>query len=241
MAIPSFYYPDLKPELELVSLPAQEAAHAFKSRRLNVGDKVRVFNGFGLLAWAQICTAERREVTLEIERIERAAKPGAKLTIATSIPKGDRQKVMLDMLTQLGIAQIIPLRCERSITKFSNNMADKWRRVMVEACKQSQNPWLPTLLSELTLPELLQDQERNFVYADADGVCGSHLFGEHRQYTILIGPEGGFSDAELQELRTRQLPVIGLGPHILRTEAAAVASAAQFNACGMQYDRHDSN
>ncbi len=230
MAIPSFYHPELSSSDSLILLAQNEASHAVKSRRLRVGDSVRVFDGQGVVASAKIVAAERREVALELIDVMQRPKPDNALVIACAVPKGDRQKIMLDMLTQLGVSGIIPLRCERSVTRFSPNMADRWRRVMIEACKQSQNPWLPSISDEIAFNELLKNAERPLIYADVTGDAAHSAFSATNDVTVLIGPEGGFSNAEINQLKRRSAQALSLGGHILRTEAATVVAAAQFNA-----------
>ena len=210
-------------------LSHEEGLHAVKARRLKVGSDVRLFNGQGLVGEAVIADIGRRKVSVDLMCIQQHNKPMCTLTIATAIPKGDRQKVMLDMLTQLGVSEIIPVRCERSISRFNDSMASKWERIMIEACKQSQNPWLPALGDEIKLLDLLCDGGKQFAYADANGQTAETVFGAGVAKTILIGPEGGFSDVELDTLLKLNVPRLTLGGHILRTEAAAVAVASQFN------------
>ena len=133
---------------------------------------------------------------------------------------------MIDVLTQLGVSEIIPLRCEHSVTKFTENMSQKWLRAAVEACKQSQNPWLPAISNECDLDELLSDGNRNCVFANADGLSLSELLDNCSNTTVLIGPEGGFSDNEFAKLKQFSVPSMAIGTYILRTEAAAIAAAS---------------
>jgi len=226
MAVPSFYQPSLRPDDQLVSLEANEAAHAIKSRRLRAGEAVRLFNGTGLVAHGELSVVERREVTVKVSSFEQCARPASSVSIAVALPKGDRQKVMVDMLTQLGVFEIIPLRCERSITKFGVNTREKWLRASIEACKQSQNPYLPVISEELGIDELLANTQRNFAYANADGVVVKSVIQQLTNLTVLIGPEGGFASAEFAQFNEYSIPAIKVGEYILRTEAAAIAVAS---------------
>ena len=210
----------------MISLDANESSHAVKARRLRVSQVVRVFNGLGLVANGVISVIGRREVMVELQSIEQLMRPQGGVSIAVALPKGDRQKVMVDMLTQLGVVEIIPLRCEHSVTKFSDNTAEKWTRVAIEACKQSQNPWLPKISAETGLDQLLCDERKHFLVANADGAAPQALAQKTSDVTVLIGPEGGFSEQEFATLRQRSIPSIRIGSYILRTEAAAVAAAS---------------
>ncbi len=226
MALPSFYQSSLIAEDQLVSLDANEAAHAVKSRRLRSGQAVRLFNGAGLVAYGELTVVERREVTVKINSFEKCARPASTVSIAVALPKGDRQKVMIDMLTQLGVFEIIPLLCERSITKLGANTREKWLRASVEACKQSQNPYLPVISKELGIKDLLADTQRNFAFANADGQHAKNVIQQLTNLTVLIGPEGGFTPAEFAQFNEYSLPAIKVGEYILRTETAAIAVAS---------------
>jgi 16S rRNA (uracil1498-N3)-methyltransferase len=252
MSIPSFHHSSLKPQDSVVSLDAKEASHAAKSRRLRVGQRVRLFNGFGLVALGALSLVERRTVMVELDSFEQLDPPARRVSIAVAIPKGDRQKVMVDILTQLGVFEIIPVRCRYSETKFNDNTAEKWLRVSIEACKQSQNPWMPRIASEQDLDQLLgslpessdnsdpssisslqsnhslttQHSQRNLVVANTDGECLLSLAQSNSDVTVLIGPEGGFSEQEFSKLRQFSVPSMRIGPYILRTEAAAISAAS---------------
>ena len=231
MAIPSFFHPDLNNRVSIIELEPGEASHAVKARRLRVGDAVRIFNGNGLSANGILQSIERRAVTLELHDFEEHSRPEQGISVAVAIPKGDRQKVLIDALTQLGVFEIIPLRCERSVSKISKNTVEKWQRVAIEACKQSQNPWLPNVLAELSLDELLSESMRAFYYADAGGQAVAELKNKASTSllaTIIVGPEGGFTSQEFTKLEQNSISSFKLGPYILRTEAAAIAAVAAF-------------
>ena len=231
MAIPSFFHPGLNNRESTIELEPSEASHAVKARRLRVGDTVRIFNGNGLSANGVLQSIERRAVTLELHEFEMHSRPEQAISVAVAIPKGDRQKVLIDNLTQLGLFEIIPLRCDRSVTKTSKNTLEKWQRVAIEACKQSQNPWLPKVLGERSLDELLSESERSLYYADA---CGEPISDVKKTVstsslvTIIVGPEGGFTLQEFTKLEQNSISSFKLGPYILRTEAAAIAAVAAF-------------
>jgi 16S rRNA (uracil1498-N3)-methyltransferase len=232
MSIPSFYYSQLNAHDSVVSLDPNEASHAVKSRRLRGGQKVRLFNGLGLVAMGALSVVERRSVIVQIDTIEQMEAPARKVSIAVAMPKGDRQKVMIDMLTQLGVFQIIPLRCQYSVTKFNHSTSEKWLRVAIEACKQSQNPWLPTIASEQDLDQLLASvnnpnaDRATLVVANADGDSLLSLEQNSSEITVLIGPEGGFSGQEFEKLKQFSVSSMRIGPYIMRTEAAAIAAAS---------------
>ena len=238
MAIPSFYCPELNSALfesdaPLITLSKNESAHAIKSRRLRQGQEVNLLNGQGGFSKGSIVVVDKRAVEIQLTSFRQKPKNSSSITIATAIPKGDRQKVMIDMLTQLGVSRVIPLNCEHSVTRYSDNLALKWERAAIEACKQSQNPWLPTISSAQTIERLLNSEDAKLAYADASGesieLLGRSLFQDKTvNLTVIIGPEGGFSDNEIKLMAEQKCLPIKLGDFILRTESAAITTVSQF-------------
>ena len=132
------------PELALTGTAAvledAEAAHAVRARRLRVGDVVCVFDGAGRTAAARISEVIKRpfEVHLALEAQQHWAPPAARIHLTSALPKGDRQTTMLDMVTQLGVTDFTPVNFERSVSRVGTGSQDRWRRVLIESCKQSQ-------------------------------------------------------------------------------------------------------
>jgi 16S rRNA (uracil1498-N3)-methyltransferase len=226
MAIPSFYHQDLTEHDKLVQLSAAEAAHALKSRRLGVGQKIRLLNGRGLVAECAIEANEQRSVSVRISEFQHHPEAQTKLTIATAVPKGDRQRVLVDMLTQIGVSEIVPLACEHSVTRYKASMHDKWQRWAVEAIKQSQNPWLPIIDEGMDLLDLIKIAPERLVYTDAQGDAVQAVKATMPAPIVLIGPEGGFSPAEIELFHKHKIKAVRLAGSILRTETAAVALAS---------------
>jgi len=237
MATPCFYYPELTDQDSRIELSSSESTHLSKSRRLKIGHAVNVINGQGLVAAAQVVAVENRRVEVQCTDIIQYRPRASRITIATAIPKGDRSKVMIDMLTQLGVSRIIPMHCERSVTPFRANQQDKWQRIAIEACKQSQNPWLPQIESEWGLLKLVENRQKlasegsaaspQLLYTDVAGQNLQTLGELNNELIVMIGPEGGFSESELAVLMSCEATPLTLSDHILRTEVAAVAAMSQ--------------
>lgn len=228
MATPTFFHAALEVDDSRVCLSRNESLHALKSRRLKVGSLIKLINGRGLIADAVIDSAARAELEVVITQTTVSPAPRARLTIACAIPKGDRQKTMIDMATQLGVHQIIPLESDFSITKFSANMAEKWRRTALEACKQSQNPWLPSIADASSIADCLEQLEGSALVCDAGGSSMQDRVKASGQTTVFIGPEGGFSEAEAELFARHSVSRISLARTILRTETAVLAAVSQW-------------
>ena len=233
MAKPCFYYPDLNGNTEVGScyeLPASERAHALQSRRLNVGSQIQLIDGVGSLAEATIVESGRRVVLVRIDHISELSRTKPFIHCFIAMPKGDRQKVMVDMLTQIGVASITPLVCERSISVPKATQLEKLARVSIEACKQSKNAFAVKIEKPREFNELFS---RDGVLIFCDQLGGNWCEAKRRFATaqnilLVIGPEGGFSDTELTALRGANACPLSLGQHILRTELAAISAAALF-------------
>jgi len=194
---------------------------------------VNVLNGLGVSASGTILVINKRAVEIKLDSYHFSEKKVPALTIATAIPKGDRQKVMVDMLTQLGVSEIIPLECEHSVTRYSDNLRQKWLRSAIESCKQSQNPWLPKITKAYNIQQLIEKNDYYIVYADASGqsmtsVRSAVAKSDVSNLMVIIGPEGGLSKSELTFLNSQYIQPISLANNILRTETAAITAMSKF-------------
>jgi len=224
MALATFYIPDLPEQATDVELSKEESQHAVRVRRLVDQAPVRVFDGLGRVGFGKLLVQQRTQARVQIDSLEwiDAVKP---LCVASALPKGDRQRVMIDALCQLGVSQFIPLECDRSIVKYQDKMAFKWRRYAIEACKQSQNPFLIQCSEPLSIATLLESHQDCYYLDQAGRSMSSMEFSKELRTTLIVGPEGGFSDLEVSALQTKAKGRISLGPHILRTELAAIVGA----------------
>lgn len=229
MAIASFFTPDLTTLSTELSLSDNEASHAIKSRRLKLGQAVRIFNGLGLIAMANISSIDRRKVILTVQNVVQHAAVKKTLTMAVAVPKGDRQKVMVDMLTQIGVTTIQPVHYQYSVSAFNEKLKLKWQRWAIEACKQSQNPWLPIINDQCDLMQLMNNSHE-LIYVDIQGQRLDSVIvnAQARDVLALIGPEGGFAEHEIELFKRNKLTTVRLTEHILRTETAAVSFASQW-------------
>ncbi|MEQ1872415.1 MAG: RsmE family RNA methyltransferase [Ilumatobacteraceae bacterium] len=199
--------------LEAISLSKDDTHHLFRVLRLRDGETVTVSDGRG--EW-RACTVTGNGLVPTGDVMVESAAPS--ITIAAAIPKGDRVEWMVQKLTELGVSEIVFMHCDRSVVRWKGdrgaNQLDRLTRVAREAAMQSRRVWLPALRGPVEFAEAAAFP--GAVIADPDGDAAGTAT------VVLIGPEGGFADAE------RQLcPLsIRLGPGILRVETAAVAAAA---------------
>jgi 16S rRNA (uracil1498-N3)-methyltransferase len=238
---PPIEYPTMSDHwLYSENLPAQptdwavegpEAQHA-QVKRLRRGEHIHLFNGRGVIAVAEVIEAGRQTLCVRIVRLQTETPRLPEMTVAVCQPKGDRLDWMLEKLTELAVARIMPLECERSVAHARLERADRWQRRLVEAAKQAHVAWLPTIEPSSRLPDLLAQIWRFTHVLAADTVPDAlpiaqiiGTVGPQSRPIVLIGPEGGFSDAERQLMRQAGSRFVTLGSTILRTETAAIVAA----------------
>ena len=205
------------------SLAADEAKHA-RSLRLQVGEKITVTNGRGLVVSATM----NSEVTYAIEKLEEQPAPRRRFHLVQALAKSDRDEMALQAACELGLATVTPWAADRSIVRWDGKEArnaDRWQQIALSAMKQSQQPWLTEVmplaktkqLSPLGLG-LVLDPRAEATLADVD-LSSSDVM-------LVVGPEGGISESELADLRLRGFKPVRLGPSVLRTSTAGPAALA---------------
>jgi 16S rRNA (uracil1498-N3)-methyltransferase len=238
MAEPLFYAEHLADPGATLTLTGDEARHAAASRRLQIGETLWLFDGHGGLARATLLTISARGHALELRIEEQGAEPPPKpaIHLACALPKGDRQGTLLDMATQLGMTEFTPLVCERSVVRPGANSAERWRRICLEACKQSRRSYLPVLHPSATPQEFVTRESGRactvwIAHPSSSAVPVSHAveINSAADVTILVGPEGGFTELEVERTTGAGVKQIALGSAILRIETAAVALVAAFS------------
>jgi 16S rRNA (uracil1498-N3)-methyltransferase len=235
MSTPWFYVETLPAVGASATLDASEAKHAAGSRRLAAGDAITVFDGRGGVADAVISTtphAGRGAFVAQVRSAGAIPPPAPAIHLGCALPKGDRLSTLIGMATQLGIASFAPLKCERSIVGAGTGSAARWRRIMVESCKQSRRPHVPAIEGAASPEAFVRRRAAGgavslvahpggltFAKAAAASAGGS-------AWSIAIGPEGGFTDQEVDAMKAAGAIAVSLGRSILRIETAAVAMIA---------------
>ncbi|MEM9186886.1 MAG: RsmE family RNA methyltransferase [Planctomycetota bacterium] len=214
---------------DVAVLAGNEAHHLLHVMRAKAGARVVLFDGSGAEFDAEVRRGGRREVELTVltrRAVDRELP--APLTIAAALPKGDRQRWMVEKLTELGATRFIPLLTERSVAKPTSGGLEKLRRAVVEASKQCRR----NRLMEIAEPVAWRGFASGGAPTGAKWIAhpeGPPLpagNGGPAGMAIGIGPEGGFSEEEVALAAASGWGTLGLGPRVLRTETAATAAAA---------------
>jgi 16S rRNA (uracil1498-N3)-methyltransferase len=240
-----FFAPSLDPGDEAVTLPCDEGEHLTRVLRLGVGDTVAVFDGRGHEFSARVAAVERRDVRVElVSRIEPAGEPGVALTLAQAVIKGDKMDDIVRDAVMMGVAAVQPLvtsRTESTVAQLTTgNRLDRWRRVALASVKQSKRAVLPDVRRPLTLEAFLDDPpsalrlmlvEPGAGWAGRAGQSGepepiSALQGQPvpQDATIFVGPEGGWTEGELDSARAHGVRLVTMGQRTLRADATPIAA-----------------
>jgi 16S rRNA (uracil1498-N3)-methyltransferase len=232
MAAPRFLLRTLPVAGETAWLDRDEARHAVGSRRLGEGDVVELVDGRGGVATARLGRERDRDGDLGavVERVERLARPAPALHVGSAVPKGDRLSTLLDAVGELAVHSLTPLACERSVTPPDKLAGDRTTRILTEAMKQSRGAWLTDVhapMSPLDFARASVQAGHCTLLLDAAGAPLATLAARHASIAFIVGPEGGFSDAEREQLIAAGATPASLGATVLRVElAVAVACGA---------------
>jgi 16S rRNA (uracil1498-N3)-methyltransferase len=204
-----------------------EARHLVRVMRCRVGDEVVAFDGRGTSWRARVASIGRDEAVLDLgAAVVEAATRDAPLTLAVALPKGDRQKWLVEKLTELGVPRLVPLVTTRGVAEATPAAVERRGRSVIEACKQCGRDTLMAIAEPRTVAEVVAAHRATggIVVADRGG---APLAGFDRPVVALVGPEGGFTAEELAAVEAAGGRRVSLGPHVLRIETAAIALAAR--------------
>lgn len=220
-----YYCPTL--QVGEISLPKTEAQHAIKVMRNSVGDTIELFDGNGGFATAVVTEIERRNVTVIVKEVQQVKESdGAEIVVAVASPRGDRMKWMVEKLTELGVNRCIPLETERSVTYPGQGKLSKLEATVISACKQCRRLRAMEICQPQSLSAVLGDPDTTFWLAHPEG-RGQSTSSEPKtssRQTVLIGPEGGFTDGEIDTICQKGANLISWPKTILRIETAAIMS-----------------
>ena len=228
---PLFFHDPLAPDMRELTLSGDEAVHAGRSRRLGPGDGIALTNGRGLLGIGTVeeVTRQPPSMRVSVEHCSLVRAPATEVVLATALPKGDRLNTLLDMATQLGMQVFQPLDCIRSVVRHQQKMTDRFRRVVMSAAKQCRQTRFPRIEEPRSVQQLLagNGHDAAVIYGEPSGdslcLAAQGIIRKPPRVVIVVGPEGGFDNGELELLRNCSAMAVNCGSLILRTETAALA------------------
>jgi len=233
--VDALFYVDALPGVGgLVVVDGDEGFHAATVRRLRVGERVVLGDGDGELADCEVAETGKRELTATVLARRTANRPRPAVTVVQAIPKAERSELAIELATEAGADAFVAWQAARCVARWDGPKADKglrrWRAVARSAARQSRRAFIPGVDGVITTRELLDGVPRALVLAlhesatapltDLDVAAAASI-------TMVVGPEGGITDDEIDALTTAGAHAVRLGPTVLRTStAAAVALGA---------------
>jgi 16S rRNA (uracil1498-N3)-methyltransferase len=229
---------------DLITIDGPDFHHLANVLRVRVGDALILLDGEGGAYHAEVVQIEKRSLTgRRVDKADVPPEPAASITVAQALGKGDRFEQVLQHGTEAGASGFIPLVTERTVVRVDAREAagklERWRIVAKGAAEQSGRARIPFVEGVATLRDLADR------FPDFGHVLMLHPNGQPLSQLakamlspslplpfsppllLLVGPEGGFSDTEVEQTRARGARIVSLGPYVLRTETAAVVAVSQ--------------
>ena len=191
-----------------VTVEGDEAHHAVAVRRLRVGEQVVLTDGRGTSARGVVTSTGKRVFAVEVEDVTRHERPEPEVVVVQAIPKGDRGELAVEVLTEIGVASVVPWAASRSVAVWKGERATKslarWRSTAREAAKQARRSWHPevaepastadvaALVEAADLAVVLHEEAASSLAALDEPPAG--------RIVVVVGPEGGLSDEEVSAL-----------------------------------------
>ena len=234
MRIPRIYQPINSLAIgQQLSLDEDGAAHIGKVLRMSEGEQIAIFCGDGKDYSANILSANKKNVTVEIiTAIDNPSESPLDLHLGQVISRGDRMEFTIQKSVELGVTTITPIFSERCGVKLSGERLEKkiqqWQKIAISACEQSGRSKIPLIREAMELVDWCQETtgalKLNLHPRASHGINGLKALGKDNKVRLLIGPEGGLSAAEIKMTEEHQFTDVLLGPRVLRTETAALTA-----------------
>lgn len=229
-----FILPDIDYAPSKGMITGQDAKHAAKVLRMAKGTQITVSNGRGKDFSARILCVSRNAIELEIiDELKETTESPIDITLCSGLLKDNKMDFVIKHATQLGITRWIPFFSERSIptpdAKRLKTRVERWNAIAAESLKQCRRSRLPEISDTIGFERLLTltvPSDLKLIFFEKDSLRPGTLKSGKApgSIIILIGPEGGFSENEVDQARSAGFVSCSLGPRILRAETAAISS-----------------
>lgn len=224
MALKSAYIQEPAIESDRLRIEGDEHQH-LKVARAEIGEELEIFDGKGGVWTGKVESASKHETVVEILQSRRVASPKPELILGLSLVKPAAFELALEKAVEVGVTRIVPVIASRS-NVAPGRRSDRWSRIVIEAAKQSKRYYLPALDEPIRFETALDHAAATkIVFAERGGGPLKSALGGGPVF-FLVGPEGGWTDSELDAARHKGFAPVGLGEGILRTETAAIVGAA---------------
>ena len=237
-----FFIPQLYNEE--MTITGVDAKHIGKVLRMQPGDKLQIVSDDGVSALAEVAAITESTVTVHcLEKLAESHEPAVKITLAQGLAKGEKMDFIIQKAVELGAYSIVPVAMEHSVVRLDGAKADKkverWQKIAEAAAKQSKRDIIPQVQEVQSVKEMLANNDcktKIIAYECEDRMSLKTALreaGQMEDLLLIIGPEGGISEAELAKAREAGAVPVSLGRRILRAETAGlVAMSAIFYETG---------
>lgn len=230
----AFFLSNFKLGDQTITLDENESHHAISVRRVKLGEKIYLTNGQGLVA-VGVVTSLSKKLQVEVHNIEQISKRELQITVLQAVLKGDRSDFAVELMSEVGVSQIVFWSANRSVAKIESKfekVLQRWQHLAVAATKQSRQAWLPEITYVKRIKnavELLKDHQEIYLL-DYEAKNSLSLSGETSKILFIVGPEGGLTEDEKSIFASHGAKSINIGTTVLRgSTAGAVAAAVTFN------------
>jgi 16S rRNA (uracil1498-N3)-methyltransferase len=233
MTAPLFYVDALGEHDHLV-LAGAEGHHAADVRRLRPGEPVMVGDGRGGVAVGVVSEVSRGRVVVDVQDRRHESRPGLQFVVAQALAKGGRDEDAVEAMTEVGVDEVIGWAAARSVARWADRTTTRWTATAAAAAKQARRAWVPVITGPAST-SALADRAREAALAlvlheSADERLAGVTLPAAGEVLLVVGPEGGITDDELDVLSAAGARIARLGPHVLRTSTAGVAAVSLLSA-----------
>ncbi|MDI5938480.1 MULTISPECIES: 16S rRNA (uracil(1498)-N(3))-methyltransferase [unclassified Micromonospora] len=233
MSAPLFLV-DALPTGDALTLGGPEGHHAATVQRLRAGEELLLADGRGGTAAAVVTAVGRGALDLRVTSRGHVDAPVPRLVVVQGIAKGDRGELAVQAMTEVGVDEIVPWAAARSVAQWRGDRGvrarEKWAATAREAAKQARRAWLPVVAgapdeSTATVVRRIAGAAAAFVlHEEAQEPLTAAALPATGEIVLVVGPEGGITDAEVTAFTQAGARPVRLGPHVLRTSTAGVAA-----------------
>lgn len=232
MVEPLFRYSESLAAGQDVQLTGSEGHHAAAVRRMRVGEAIALTNGRGLKARGVVSAVAPKQLTVAVHSVDTFELPAVTFTLVQAVAKGDRDELAVQAATELGTSKVVPWQADRSISKWDGKEEknrERWQQIVDEAAKQALRPWFPPVTqvqSSKSLATQIAESAGTFLVLDPTAVMSLNQveLSSAGEVALIVGPEGGITEAELALFETAGAKRVHLGSGILRTSTAGMAA-----------------
>lgn len=239
----TFYIQKEQKKGNQIEIIGEDYKHLKQVLRYKVGDELEVCDEMAIRYLTKIARFEEKSAVCEIQNVmKKTTESPISITLYQGVPKSDKLEQIIQKTTEIGVSEVIPVEMERSIAKLEEKKLEKklerWNKIALEASKQSGRQIVPKVQEVIKFKNIIENISKYdivlLLYENEESLTIKSAIQQLRgagnplqKFAVVVGPEGGFSEEEVKMLsKFENVKVVTLGPRILRTETAGVATLA---------------